>query len=308
MNHESTLTSEDVAMLRRPYHTNAVKWLPIGKASNSGVMMLPHIDASLVIERLSDVAPAWSETTEPVLLNSNPADPMGLAQQSPWICRLTVGGVTRCGYGQLDAMSAKLDGKSWKAGESDALKRAALKFGIGSYLRAIPTIWLNKQVGGVEAFKSREWQGKTQFSGLTAAGKKHLRAEYEKVVKHASFVEHYGEMIDYGDQADVEVEDVVVEADAPVVNEAETDVLLLLSKFNGRDTSEDVVRETLLQHPFGKLLPRILNSVKANLLLDAAPTDDIKKLAIAASEEDADALRELGDRLVAAQKAVEATS
>lgn len=298
MRNESGLTKEDVAMLRRPYHTNAVKWLPIGKVSERGVMCMPHIDASLVIERLSDVDPGWSEVTAPVLLDVGSADPLGLAQQSPWKCELTVGGVTRTGYGQLDGMSAKLDGKHVKAGESDALKRAALKFGVGAYLRAIPTIWLSKQVGGQAAFKTSAYQGKEQFRGLTPAGKKHLRAEYEKVVRHASFVEHYGAMIDYGDMLD-ETEDVPVvvpEVEASS-SDAAVEVLVVLSRFTGRDTPEAQVRAAAETQPFRKLAVGALSSIRQNLGCSAEDAELVRGHAEKAATGDEAAMTALGQVL-----------
>jgi len=288
------LTDEQVRELRRPYHVNAVKWLPIGKIT-SGVNMMPHIDASLVIERLSDVDPGWSEDTRPVLLGADVADPMGLKHQSPWRCELTVGGVTRVGYGQLDAMSAQVDGKHIKAGESDALKRAALKFGVGAYLRAIPMTWLPKQVGGKDAVKVNQ-SGK--FNGLTPVGKQHLRAAYEKIVQHAAFVEHYGTMIDYGDMQD-DGEDIAVVAEEPAAasNEAAVDVLVMLARFTGRDTPEAQVRATAAATPFKKLLPGAVTGVKQNLGASIEDAERLRVDAIAASEGDDAAMLRLSDGL-----------
>lgn len=286
------LTKENVAHLRRPYHTNAVKWLPIGKVAASGVMMLPHIDASLVIERLSEVDPAWHEETVPMLLGANPADPFGLTHMAPWRCTLTVGGVTRSGVGQLDPMSNKADSKHLKAGESDALKRAALKFGVGAYLRAIPTTWLEQNVGGKETFKTSEYNGKKQFRGLTAAGKLILRAQYEKVIGHAAFEEHYGAMVDYGDLAD-EGEELVVEPATAPAGDRELDVLVLVSKYTGREQTEDYVRATFADKPFGKSLAQALQSVKANLGVTAEDTEKLRALATDASTGSDEALEEM---------------
>lgn len=296
-----TLTNDQVRELRRPYHVNAVKFLPIGKVT-SGVQMLPHLDASLVIERLSDVDPGWSEDTKPVLLGNNADDPMGLVHQSPWRCELTVGGVTRVGYGQLDAMSARLDGKHIKQGESDALKRAALKFGVGAYLRAIPTTWLSKQVGGADAFKVNQ-SGK--FNGLTPAGKKHLRDAYMKIVTHSAFVEHYGAMIDYGDMAD-EAEDHAVLAEQGNASDAEMEVLVILSQYTGRDTSEDYVRTTYEGKPFTKTLAALLTAVRAHLAVSAEDVERLRGLAQAAAGGSVEALAEMGEGLVQLKAQAEA--
>lgn len=287
------LTPDDVALLRRPYHTNAVKWLPIGKLTANGVNMMPHIDASLVIERLSDVDPGWSEDTVPMLAGNDTNDPFGLAHQSPWRCTLTVKGTTRHGVGQLDAMSSKPDGKHLKAGESDALKRAALKFGVGAYLRAIPLTWLPRQHGGKDTVK--EYNGK--FTGLTPTGKAVLRAQYEKIVQHASFVEHYGAMIDYGDMAD-DSEDHVVLAEQGGASDGEMNVLVLLSGYTGRDTSEDYVRTTYEGKPFAKSLAALLTAVRAHLEVNATDVDRLRTLAQAAAGGDDGAMGELGEGLV----------
>lgn len=286
------LSRDDVKLLRRPYHTNAVKWLPIGRASESGVMMLPHIDASLVIERLNEVDPQWTETTVPMLLGADVKDPFGLQHMSPWQCLLTVNGVTRSGIGQLDGMSNKPDGKHLKAGESDALKRAALKFGVGAYLRAIPPTWLERRDGTKELFTTSTYNQKVQFKGLTAAGKKSLRAQYVKVIEHAEFAEHYGEMVDYGDLADDGDEHEILPAAAPA-SDGEIDVLIVLSKYTGRETTEEYVRSTYEDRPFGKALAQTLQTIKQNLGVSSEDTEKLRALAQDAAMGDEKALEQM---------------
>jgi hypothetical protein len=80
---------------------------------------LGYIDAADVIDRLNEHCPdEWSEEYE-------------LTRPGVIMCKLTICGITRCGVGQ----AGKKDEEPEKSAESDALKRAAVKFGIGTYLR-----------------------------------------------------------------------------------------------------------------------------------------------------------------------------
>lgn len=80
---------------------------------------LAYINAAQVIDRLNEHCPDdWSDAYE-------------IVRQGVWKCKLTVCGVTHEGVG----MSGADDEEGEKSAESDALKRAAVKFGIGLYLR-----------------------------------------------------------------------------------------------------------------------------------------------------------------------------
>lgn len=291
-----TLTNEDVAHMRRPYHVNAVRWLPIGGITRNGSQqLLPHIDASLVIERLNDVDPGWTDVTEPMIPATDPNDPFGLRLYAPWQCRLIVKGVQRTGVGQLDATSSKLDGKTHKAAESDSLKRAALRFGIGGYLRALPQMYLPANVEGREAFWTREQGGKQKFGGLNPAGKAYLRAEYLKVVQHAAFVERHGEMIDYGDPFDESADVEPVAAPNDNMPPHQLAVLVLLSRYNGRDTDPGRVMLEYETKVFAKALPRVLNGAKAALACDDGDARRLFELAIAAGEDTQEGSGRLGE-------------
>ena len=64
------LDPKQIEELRRPFTPEAIKWKvqatgPKGKPSTWG-MVVPYIDARLVIERLDEVAPGeWGDRTEP---------------------------------------------------------------------------------------------------------------------------------------------------------------------------------------------------------------------------------------------------
>lgn len=80
---------------------------------------LGYIDAGQVIERLNEVCPdAWS-------------DHYDLVRPGVVRCVLTICGIPREGVG----LGGSDDAEPEKSAESDALKRAAVKFGIGLYLR-----------------------------------------------------------------------------------------------------------------------------------------------------------------------------
>lgn len=307
---EPTMTAEHVKALRRPFHHNAVKWLPVGGLTKRGSQaFMPHIDASLVIERLSEVDPCWSEVSRPMINNTEKdgADPFGIKHMLPWECTLTVHGVTRTGRGQLGPTGPRnnqkppqVDDKHIKSAESDALKRAALRFGVGAYLRAIPMIYLDKQTNGGEAFSTRGEGKDEKFGFLSKIGKRVLRDSYMEVVQHQAFIDHYGAMVDYGDvdddQDDVEVPDVPA-SEAPPADPAELGVLVLMSKFTGREQSEDYVRGVAETKPFGKSLAQALTTIKANLGVSAQDTEQLRELAQKAGAGDAKALAALEDGL-----------
>jgi hypothetical protein len=116
--------AEAAPYLRRPFTVAAVKFKPQQKLRNNSTLCVAYIDARLVIERLNlVVAGAWHAEFEPV--------PGGLM----W-AHLTVCGVTRRDVGQGQG----------KALVSDALKRAAVHFGVGVSLYAAPARTLPGEV------------------------------------------------------------------------------------------------------------------------------------------------------------------
>lgn len=155
---------EAAVHLRRPFTPAAVKF-KIQSTSKNGdkAMCVAFIDARLVVERLNLIVPhLWHDEYQPV--------------QGGLLCRLTVDGITRHDIG---------DGQG-KAGFSDALKRAAVKFGIGVPLYAIPRQWLPIRVG--DKFLSDDQD-------------RLLRERYSAWLR-AHGVKAFGEPLDHGDQDD----------------------------------------------------------------------------------------------------------
>jgi len=92
--------------------------------------VVAYVDARTVLDRLDEaVGPeGWNDTYE-VLTNGTDSDGRRLVEVK---CVLTVLGVSKEDVGEGDSL---------KAAFSDALKRAAVKFGIGRYLYRLPKVW-----------------------------------------------------------------------------------------------------------------------------------------------------------------------
>lgn len=105
------MTTEKATALRRPFPPESVGQLP------KGGVMLDYVGHAAVTDRLLTVDPMW--TWEPFALDAEGL-PAPDAQGNLWI-RLTVCGVTRIGVG---------DGKNAKERIGDAIRNAAMRFGV----------------------------------------------------------------------------------------------------------------------------------------------------------------------------------
>ncbi len=161
--------------LRRPFTANAVKFKVQAtwpKTDPTGGLIVGYIDARLVDERLNKVVPhLWHDEYEP-------------AGQGHLLCRLTVDGITRQDVGQGVG----------KAVYSDALKRAAVKFGIGVSLYAIPKMILIVSDGAVKPRRSKD--GMTLE--ITPAGERQLREGYQQWLDDKG-IAAFGQPLDHGD-------------------------------------------------------------------------------------------------------------
>lgn len=175
------LDDTHMKMLRAPFTVAAVKFRPLERPNDKKQLgCLVYIDSRLAAERLSAVDPAWSSSYEVLA---------GPDQHMPVVCKLTVHGVTREGVGQ-NASPTK-DDKHAKMAFSDALKRAAVEFGVAASLYAMPRFVVGE--GGY-------WIGRNQkVGGITAAGLKTLRQQYLTAISAKEFVDRFGQPIDHGD-------------------------------------------------------------------------------------------------------------
>lgn len=121
-------------LLRAPFPPAVLKWKP-QVVKNDKALAAPYIDARAVQERLNDVlgVTGWQDSYIHI--------PNGVVQcqlsiripgTSDWVTREDVGGESD----QKDASDR------CKSAVSDALKRAAVKFGVGAYLYRLPMTWV----------------------------------------------------------------------------------------------------------------------------------------------------------------------
>jgi hypothetical protein len=178
-----------IPQLRRPFTPEAIRFkVQTVFKGNSGCLVVAYIDARLVSDRLNAVCPdAWSAEYQPV-------DGTKLM-----ICRLRVFDVTRQDVGESPkGMSKDLF--------SDSLKRAAVHFGVGVSVYALPqiTLWMKDSRGRLEERPSKNGPTLT----LTEKGHMDLRGGYRKWLDEHGRA-NFGEELGHGD-----VEGAVVDEDA----------------------------------------------------------------------------------------------
>lgn len=188
--------------LRRPFTSAAIKFKVQSDMGGKGALVVAYIDARLVVERLNLIVPhLWRDEYKPL-------DGQHL------LCKLTVDDIPRYDVGQ----------GTGKAAYSDALKRAAVKFGVGVSLYAIPqvTLWLSENGKWIEK------RGKTGKESvvLTPAGDSALRRGYEKWLIETG-VPKFGRPLDHGDieqsVGDLDVEPPDESDDEPIYELLETE-------------------------------------------------------------------------------------
>jgi hypothetical protein len=171
--------------LRRPFAAAAVKWKVQSswpKASEqqapTGCIVVAYIDARLVVERLNTVVGGrWSQEYRPT------------SKDDLLMCDLTVCGVKRPDVGQ----SPK---KLSKDLVSDALKRAAVTFGVGVSIYALPQVRLT--MGDNPRHLEVRGRGDRRTLVLTDFGHKALRLGYERWLREIG-VGSFGPVLDHGD-------------------------------------------------------------------------------------------------------------
>ena len=191
-----SLTPDVLADLRRPFTVEAIRFKPqVVKDTNA--MATFYIDARLAAERLNTVVGPehWEESYRTLVDGS-----IMPGHYFPVECTLTVFGITKADVGVYQKNA--VDSMAWKSAYSDALKRAAVKFGIGVYLYGLPNVWAEIKVGR---------NGKAQ--GFSDAGERKLRGAYTQMLKQLEG--RFGVPMDHGDLYDPEHEPEPVEEVAP---------------------------------------------------------------------------------------------
>ena len=181
--------AEALPHLRRPFTAAAVKWKvqSVWKNGRGGVVVA-YIDARLVMERLDAVCGEnWFPRYEP-------------AGQGLMWCHLTLFGTTRpdMGAGQGQGSMAA------KANVSDALKRAAVTFGVGRSIYAMAQATMDARPEPI-GNQLRSWEktsrdGKKSWSAeITPGAADWLREKYAQWLK-AKGEALFGPALDHGDE------------------------------------------------------------------------------------------------------------
>lgn len=170
--------AEAIPHLRRPFTPEAIRFkVQTVFGDNYGCLVVAYIDQRLVTERLNRVIPSWSAEYKP-----------GATEKFMW-CRLTIDGVSRTDIGESrKGLSKDL--------VSDALKRAAVPFGVGVSCYALPQIKLmmSESHGRIEL----RGKGDKQTIALTEHGMVKLREGYAKWLEEHG-VKRFGPPLDHGD-------------------------------------------------------------------------------------------------------------
>lgn len=120
-----------MAALREPFPAESIGWKP-GATSGNRALAMPFIDARDVMDRLDAVfgLTGWQDEYLPCP-DGTAVCTLRVRIGGEWISHQDVGGASD----QPD------EGDRRKSSFSDALKRAAVKLGIGRYLYALSPIW-----------------------------------------------------------------------------------------------------------------------------------------------------------------------
>ena len=129
--------SDLIKALRRPFHESEIQWKP-QVITKDKALAVAFVDARCVMDRLDEVVGPqnWYDHYQRVA-KSSVYCMLSVRLNGEWITKADVGSTSD----QPDA------GDALKAAYSDALKRAAVKFGIGRYLyQAVPQ-WVRYDIG-----------------------------------------------------------------------------------------------------------------------------------------------------------------
>jgi hypothetical protein len=130
---ENVLPAQLASALAQPFDPRQLKWKP-GAVSGNRALALCYVDARTVMDRLDEaLGPfGWKDDYE-IQADGSVLCRLSIRVSGEWITKVDVGGQSE----QPD------EGDRCKAAFSDALKRAAVKFGIGRYLYRLPNQWVD---------------------------------------------------------------------------------------------------------------------------------------------------------------------
>src|SRR5205085_5952168 len=135
--HKTDISDADIKVVARalaaPFDETEVKFKPQAVKGNRA-LALAYVDVRAIMDRLDNVLGVenWQDHYQ-LLPDNSVMCRLRLRIGDRWITKTDVGGPSE----QPDG------GDRLKAAFSDALKRAAVKFGIGRYLYRLPSQWLD---------------------------------------------------------------------------------------------------------------------------------------------------------------------
>jgi hypothetical protein len=238
------------ADLRRPFDPLALKWKVQTQwgpkdGDPTGGLIVCYIDRGLVIDRLNLVIPGLWETE------------FAEMERNHMRCAMTVDGLTRSDVGE---------GGTYKARYSDALKRAAVHFGVGVSLSRVPQSRLNVSDGKLKV--------KGKHLEITQAGLDYLRERYKSwldQVGNAAF----GDPLLHGDLGEAQGDDEI--PDESIIEDRDAVDLYVSLSEAGLTLRQQV---GLVNQAGGQIQPN-------------AGTVDVAKAVASLTEDQADALGEL---------------
>ena len=146
------MNAETVGKLRQPFNPEHIRWKvqqnPKEGPGDAYAVVVVFVDARTVAAHLDDTVPGeWAATYHaPPVTVGHPA----------LECRLTVCGVTRADVGTVEP--SKNPDSDTKDLYSDALKRAAVQFGVGAFLYRFPQVKAHVEKFGVTWYITRAAQ------------------------------------------------------------------------------------------------------------------------------------------------------
>jgi hypothetical protein len=133
-----TTTFLDLARLAAPFPGDAISWR-VGATNSEKTkgLALAYIDARDVMDRLDEVCglQGWQCEYTP-MPNGTTCCRIGILINSTWVWKSNGAGATGDVSKETEREMAE------KGGYSDALKRAAVVWGVGRYLYALPSAWV----------------------------------------------------------------------------------------------------------------------------------------------------------------------
>lgn len=127
------VTQQIEKSLAEPFELAEIKWKPQAVNGNRA-LAIAYVDARVIQDRLDQVCgvSGWQDSYE-FLPDGSCICRLQIRLGGEWIMKMDVGGQSE----QQD------EGDRRKAALSDALKRAAVKFGVGRYLYRLPSQWVD---------------------------------------------------------------------------------------------------------------------------------------------------------------------